>query len=137
MSSGFLTSNISASKPSVCAASLVSSHCAGTLRLVMLSSAPIRFMPGTSSLSSSMRFWVSWVTKALKPVTLPPGRARLSTMPDSIGSPIAAITMGRPPAARLAASAGGVPRVTRTSHFSLTSSAASCGNRSIRPSNER
>jgi hypothetical protein len=45
---------------------------------------------GIASLNSSTRLPASSVTKALNPVTLPPGRGRLATTPESSGSPIAA-----------------------------------------------
>ena len=57
----------------------------------------------------STRLAVSSVTKALRPVTLPPGCARLVTTPVSSGSPIAAMTIGIVAVAFLAASTAGVP----------------------------
>ena len=94
-------------------------------------------MSGTSSFNSSRRFWVSSVVKAESPVMLPPGRDRLFTRPASTGSPIAAITIGMVLVAFLAASAPGVPRVTRMSHLRPISSATRPGSRSLRPSCER
>lgn len=52
------------------------------------------------------------------PVTFPPGRARLATMPSRTGSWLIAITMGIVPVAFLAATAAEEPRVTMTSGLS-------------------
>jgi hypothetical protein len=55
-------------------------------------------------------------------------------MPLPTGSPLAAMTMGTVPVAFLAAITASVPRVTIKSTFRRSSSAASCGKRSGRPS---
>src|SRR5438128_2407518 len=49
---------------------------------------------GTNSHSSSSRLGVSWLTMLPKPVTLPPGRARLATRPNPMGSLTKANTIG-------------------------------------------
>ena len=49
---------------------------------------------GKVSLSNSIRLPDSSVTNALRPVTLPPGRASEATTPTPSGSPMAAMTMG-------------------------------------------
>jgi hypothetical protein len=59
-----------------------------------------------------------------KPVTLPPGRAKLLTKPLPTGSPTTANTTGMVDVACLAASAAGVATVTMTSTLSRTNSAA-------------
>jgi hypothetical protein len=66
---------------------------------------------------------------------LPPGWARPATA--SIGSPIAAMTIGMGGVAAFAAGAAGVPRVTMMSTCARTCSAASAGKRSPAPSAER
>ena len=67
-----------------------------------------------------------------KPVTLPPGRARLATTPCRTRSMAAApMTIGIVAVARLAATAAGPPSVTMMSTGRPTSSAASAGSRSI------
>jgi hypothetical protein len=49
---------------------------------------------GTSSCRSSSRFPTTSVLKALKPVALPPGRARLATRPSLMGSSPTPKTIG-------------------------------------------
>jgi len=93
--------------------------------LLMLLRKPTRETAGKTSFSSSTRLPLSSLVKALKPVTLPPGCARLATTPTPSGSPIAAMTTGMVVVACLAASAAGVPRVMMTSTGKRTSSAAS------------
>jgi hypothetical protein len=67
------------------------------------------------------------------PVTLPPGRARLTTSPASTGSAALTMTMEMVAVARLAASAGPWDEATITSTFCCTRSAASSGYRSGGP----
>ena len=57
-------------------------------RTFRVSRIPNLVICGTASFNNWMRFahW-SPPTSTLTPVMLPPGRARLGTMPDSIGSP--------------------------------------------------
>ena len=68
----------------------------------------IRLMPATVSRSSSTRFAINSVVKALRPVTFPPGRASPVMTPVKSGSPLAAITMGIVAVAFLAATTAGV-----------------------------
>ena len=96
-----------------------------------------RVIFGTSAFSSSRRLGASSVVALVRPVTLPPGRARLAASPLSTGSATAAITIGISLVAALAARVAGVPRVTIKSTLLRTSSAASSAKRSVRPSAER
>src|SRR5262245_49325195 len=73
----------------------------------MLRSAPTHESPGSMSRRSSVRLPIESLTKALRPVMLPPGRERLATARR--GSPIAAMTTGMVLVAFLAANAAGVP----------------------------
>src|SRR5262245_61735747 len=85
---------------------------------------------GSRSLSSSSRLPSRSTFCAAKPVMLPPGRARLETMPTLTGSPMEPITTGIELVACLAASAAGVPWVTIKSTGSAVSSTAMAGKRS-------
>ena len=71
-----------------------------------------------------------------KPVTLPPGRARLATRPVPSGSCASAKTIGMTDVACFAARTA-LPDVTMTSTFKRTNSAAISANRSLRPSAQR
>src|SRR5262249_15943336 len=51
-------------------------------------------MLGTASLSNSRRLAESPVAISVRPVTLPPGMARLATSPVATGSPSAYMTIG-------------------------------------------
>ena len=84
---------------------------------------------GTASLSSSSRLPPSSLERFVMPVTLPPGRARLSTRPASTGStPAPIITMGIVLVAFLAARIHGPPPATTIiSTLRRTNSAASSG----------
>ena len=62
--------------------------------------------------------------KSDRPVTLPPGRARLATRPLPTGSVTVTKTIGMTAVACLAAMTTGVPDVTMTSTLSRTNSAA-------------
>src|SRR5262249_8498137 len=75
--------------------------------------------------------------KAKKPVTLPPGRARLTAMPVASGSPIAPATTGITEVACFAAMVAGVPQVTMTLTLRWTNSAAISAKRSSCPSAHR
>ena len=55
---------------------------------------PTSVRPGRVSLSSSSRFAASSGVKNVNPVTFPPGRARLDTIPDPKASPTTAMTIG-------------------------------------------
>jgi hypothetical protein len=68
---------------------------------------------------------------------LPPGRARLATIPAPIGSPAVANTMGIDDVACFAARVGGVLCVRMMVTLRWTNSAAISLNRSVRPSPQR
>jgi len=68
---------------------------------------------------------------------LPPGRARLVTIPPPIGSPVVTMTIGMLLVAFRAARAPGFEPTTMTSTPSWTSDAASRGSRSALPSANR
>src|SRR6516165_9429771 len=74
-----------------------------------------RESPGTASFRISRRFPSSSGPRMVKPVTFPPGRAKLATSPDSTGLPLDAKTIGIVSVAALAARVPGVPVVTMTS----------------------
>ena len=88
---------------------------------------PTRASLGTASLSISSLLVFSSVPKLEKPVTLPPGRARLATKPAPTGSAEFVITMGMVVVALFAANAGGVAETTIRSTLRRTRSAASSG----------
>ena len=71
------------------------------------------------------------------PVTLPPGRAKLSTKPVPTGSPATAKTIGMTDVACLAATIAEFPDVTMTSTLRRTYSAAISAKRSSSPSAHR
>jgi len=83
-----------------------------------------RLASGLSSRNNSGFLPSSWLVRALIPVTLPPGRARLATRPAPTASPPVAMTIGIRPVARFAAAAAGVFSVTITSTFPRTRSPA-------------
>ena len=95
------------------------------------------FVRGKASLSSSSRFALTSKDNHVRPVTFPPGRARLATNSVATGLATAGITMGIVAVACLAARAPGVPWATMTSTLRRTSSAASSGSRSCLPSAQR
>ena len=80
---------------------------------------------GESSLRSSSHLALNSGPKLVKPVIFPPGRARLATKPDPIGSETNVMTIGTAPAAFLAAQVGLVPAVRMTSTLSRMSSSTS------------
>jgi len=53
-----------------------------------------RVTPGAICLSNSSHFPLMLFSKSMKPVALPPGRARLSTKPAAIGSAMTGNTIG-------------------------------------------
>jgi hypothetical protein len=69
----------------------------------------------------------------MKPVMLPPGRARLSTKPPPTGSMALANTIGTVRVARCSACVSGPPAATSTSGASATSSAAYLRKSSVSP----
>src|SRR6266852_423728 len=71
------------------------------------------------------------------PVILPPGRARLATIPVATGSPIGPVTIGIVLVAFLAARLPGVVYATMIAGLRRTHSAARVGNRSYLPSSDR
>ena len=71
-----------------------------------------RASDGESSLSSSSHLAPIEPSKLLKPVTLPPGRARDWTMPDSTGSAKRTKTVGSDGASFLSATVAGVERLS-------------------------
>jgi hypothetical protein len=85
---------------------------------------------GTNSDSSSTRLEFSWSAMLLKPVMLPPGRARLETRPIPTGSPTPVKTIGIVEVAVFAARAAACPAGTITSTSRPTKSAANAGSRS-------
>src|SRR5207249_3760498 len=91
---------------------------------------------GVTSLRSSTYFWLRPGTRFVRPVTFPPGRARLATTPSATGSGTRVMTMGIVDVARFAATVSRVAVVTRTSTWDLTSSATRPGRRSGLPSAE-
>ena len=87
---------------------------------------------GTASLSISNLLVFSSDAKPAKPVTLPPGRARLATRPSSTGFvEVVLITMGMVVVASFAANGVGPPEVTIRSTLRRTKSAASPAKRSF------
>ena len=77
--------------------------------LLGFTSRAITLACGTSSDSSSTSLGISSMVRMLKPVRLPPGRARLATRPLSTGSPPTSKTIGIVEVALFAASAEGRP----------------------------
>ena len=92
---------------------------------------------GTSSCSSCNRFAISSEELSEKPVTLPPGCARLWATPRATGSSTPTRTMGTAALARFAASVAGVPTVTRTATPEPISFSMMPGSCSVRSPAER
>src|SRR5215475_10589733 len=96
-----------------------------------------RVTPGAISLSSSSHLPLMLHSNEMKPVTLPPGRARLSTKPAPTASPTPVNTVGT---VRLTCRSGPrvvVPEARMTSGVSATSSAAYLRMRSGLPAPQR
>src|SRR5215831_7659132 len=74
-----------------------------------LMSTPIRATPGTRSRSNPSRFGSIRLVNRVTPVTLPPGRLKLSTKPALTGSPPIPTTIGIVVVAAFAASPEGSP----------------------------
>src|SRR5262249_44115111 len=92
---------------------------------------------GAMCLSSSSHFPLRPYSNDMKPVALPPGRARLSTKPAPTGSPTIGNTIGT---VRVACSNGptfAVPEAKITSGASATNSAAYLRTRSASPPGQR
>ena len=91
--------------------------------MVASRSTAARVMPGAISLSNSSHFALRLYSNCMKPVTLPPGRAKLSTKPAPTGSGTTANTIGmtRFPCRAVTPV---TPDASMTSGASATSSAA-------------
>src|SRR5271166_1077880 len=74
-----------------------------------------RLLPGAVSLSNSSHLPPIGCSKLAKPVTLPPGRARLATKPSLTGSDTCTNTIGTECVSRLSATSDGVAAVKITS----------------------
>lgn len=85
---------------------------------------------GATCLRSSSHLPLILYSKFIKPVVLPPGRARLSTKPAPTGSETRMNTIGTVRVAFCNASTPNVPAANRTSGASATSSAAYLRSRS-------
>jgi hypothetical protein len=96
-----------------------------------------RRRPGTTSRKSSSRFPARSVNWTDRPVTLPPGRARLATSPLPTGSAAAPKTIGMTDVACFAARTGSAECVQMTSTLSRTNSATMSAKRSVRPAAQR
>jgi hypothetical protein len=97
----------------------------------------IRSARDTICVSSSKYLPIKSAVLSVTPVMLPPGRARLVTIPLPTGSATNVTTMGMVVVACFAARAAGVDAVTMTSTLSLTRSAAKADSRSWRPDAQR
>src|ERR1051326_1601403 len=89
---------------------------------------------GTASFSNCTRLAFDSAALMARPVRLPPGCARLATIPTATGSATPTITIGIEVVACLAANVAGVPCVTNTSTFFATRAAARLARRSGWPS---
>src|SRR5215831_14424147 len=130
-------SNVAMSRPRVLAVastSLISRTAAGAPGLTIM--ANLR-RPGTTSRNRASRLPARSVDCIDRPVTLPPGRARLATRPLATGSSTSAITIGMTDVACFAATTGAAECVTMTSTLSRTNSATISAKRSVRPSAHR
>ena len=106
-------------------------HWSATAGFVGFEMTMMRESLGTLSFSNSNLFPASSGAPVVKPVMLPPGRARLSTSPLATGSLIAKKTIGIVLLAFLAAKTPGKEAlVTMRSTFKRTRSAARSGSRS-------
>ena len=99
--------------------------------------AATRERPGSAWLSRSSILGVSSGASDVKPVMLPPGRARLATSPSPTGSDITGTTIGIVRVACWAARACGVAKATMRSTFMRTRSFARLVKRSCLPSADR
>lgn len=80
-----------------------------------------------ASLRSSSRLPSNSLVMVVRPVTFPPGRAKLATNPLPTGLPTAAITIGMVVVACLAARVCGTPAVTITSTLKQKATSLSSG----------
>src|SRR5215204_2687853 len=129
-----VTSTRATSNPRTAAPRSVIFHCASPDGLPKLAKTATRFTAGKLSLRASNRFSLRIQLSRLSPVRLPPGRARLATMPVATASPLGANTMGIAPAARRAARVAAFPTVTIKSGFCATRAAAASSSRAGSPS---
>src|SRR5215203_1477674 len=90
-------------RPNTVAAGTVSSQIRRLYTFSLLPSTVTCFTLGTASLRTSRRFWLNSNPYRVVPVTLPPGRERLWTIPLSTRSPAVATTIGIVFVARFAA----------------------------------
>jgi hypothetical protein len=105
--------------------------------LVASRSTAARVMPGTTSLRTSSHFPLTPYSKFVKPVALPPGRARLATKPAPTGSAVCVNTIGT---VRVASCNGPMtwpPLARMTSGVSATNSTASLRMRATSPPPQR
>jgi len=105
--------------------------------MVRSRSTATRVTRGAISLSSSSHFPLRPYSNGVKPVALPPGRARLSTKPAPTGSATFANTIGTVRVARCRAWTLGVAAAKMTSGASASSSSAYPLNRPASPAAQR
>ncbi len=116
--------------PSAGAASLNAASCSVVLGFRGFTRTATRLARGSASFSTSSRFTVMSVARRVRPVTFPPGRAKLATNPAFTGSiPLNAITIGTVWVAFLAALMAGGLTATMMSTLARTRSAARPGRR--------
>ena len=115
ISSAFMTSSLNASRPSRTAAAWTRSISNLMRGLSALPRTATRLRAGTTSRNSSSLRPPRSVCMFDRPVTLPPGRARLATSPVPTGSPAEAKTIGIVDVAFLTDMVAAVPAVTMTS----------------------
>ena len=126
------------SKPSVTPCRLLNfSHLQQADRTADIGHDRERRTPGKISRKSSSRLPGRSADRFDRPVTLPPGRARLATRPAPTGSPPSRRQLESAKSPALPHKTAAVPPVTTTSTFSRTNSAATSANRSLRPSAQR
>jgi hypothetical protein len=127
-----LAAKISICRPMAEAVACTSLVKGSALRLFGLSSTAKRTAFGSSSCKNPSRLAPSSAFREVIPVTLPPGRLRLATRPNSTGSPPTPNTIGIVVVAALAASADGVlAGVAITATRRRTRSAANSGSRAL------
>ena len=98
---------------------------------------PTRRNFGATASNNSRYFSLTSATKLVRPVTIPPGRAKLAANPAATRSPPLAWTIGVPGAALDAALTARPDTVTMTAGFLFARSSASAWTRSVRPSAQR
>src|SRR5215467_12659306 len=103
------------SMPSEAADAWMMAHCPIPAGLVESRTTATRLTRGAISLTSSGHFPLRPYSNCVKPVVLPPGRARLSTMPAPTGSMACANTTGIVLLARWIAATTVAPAATTTS----------------------